>query len=68
MTTTHIYTPAELDTECDDAVDLITKSRARTRVAVLSLLGAALLGLLGMTYAMYSRAPVAPSSRTGMSR
>lgn len=60
MTATRIYSSTELDTECDDAVDVITKSRARGRIAALSLLGAALLALLGMTYAMYSRTPVAP--------
>ena len=68
MTTNDMYTPAELDAECDDAVDLITKSRAWRRVAAMSLLGAALLALLGMTYAMYSRTPDAPSFRTGTSR
>ena len=69
MTTTRIYdTPANLDAEYDAALNLIRKLRARGKVTALSLLGAALLALLGMTYAMYARAPAEPSFRMGTSR
>lgn len=70
MTTTQIDdTKAELDAYYDDALRLINRQRSRTRVAVLSLLGAALLALLGATFAMYARSPANPAPfRTGTSR
>lgn len=68
MTATHLYTSAELDAENDGALAIIRRQRARGKVAALSLLGAALLALLGATYAMYARTPTTPSFRTGTSR
>lgn len=66
-TTTPLYSP-NLDAEVDDAVDFITKQRARRKFAALSLLGAVLLALLGATYAMYARAPAnTPPFRAGTS-
>lgn len=68
MTTTHLHlTPAELDAAYDDALSVIEKKRARGKFVALSLLSAALLALLGATYAMYARAPETPA-RTGTSR
>ncbi|HEX6271448.1 MAG TPA: hypothetical protein VFZ53_00340 [Polyangiaceae bacterium] len=67
MTTIPLHSP-NLDAELDDAVDFITKQRARRKFAALSLLGALLLALLGATYAMYARAPASsPPSRAGTS-
>lgn len=68
MTATRTYdTPRDLDAEFDTALNHIKKLRSRGKVAAMSLLGAALLALLGMTYAMYAKAPAAPSFRTGTS-
>jgi hypothetical protein len=60
-------TSRDLDAEFDTALNHIKKLRSRGKVAALSILGAALLALLGMTYAMYARASAAPSFRTGTS-
>jgi hypothetical protein len=69
MSATRTYdTPADLDAEYDAALSHIKKLRARGKFTAMSLLGAALLALLGMTYAMYARAPAAPSFRTGTSQ
>jgi hypothetical protein len=70
MTTTHIDdTKADLDAYYDDALGLINKQRSRTKVAVLSLLGVALLALFGATFAMYARSPAnAVPFRAGTSR
>ena len=70
MTTPAMYdASADLDAESDHALDLIRKQRGRRKFAALSLLSAALLALLGATYAMYARSPVAPAPvRMGTSR
>jgi hypothetical protein len=68
MNVTRIHDTSDIEAEYDAALNHVTKFRARGKVAAMSLLGAALLALLGMTYAMYARAPAAPSFRTGTSQ
>ena len=70
MTTTATFdASAELDAESDNALHLIRTQRAHRKFAVLSVLGAALLALFGLTYAMYARTPADPQPvRMGTSR
>jgi hypothetical protein len=59
--------PDDLDIQTSLAIDQITKERLQKKVLALSFLGGALLALLGMTYAMYARAPANPGEPTGTS-
>jgi len=68
MTATRIYDTPDIEAEYDAALNNVTRWRARGKVAAMCLLGAALLALFGMTYAMYAKAPAAPSFRTGTSQ
>jgi hypothetical protein len=60
--------PDDLDLQTSLAITQITRERLQKKVLALSFLGGALLALLGMTYAMYSRTPANPGSATGTSR
>ena len=61
------------DASADANLELVgslnpNKHRARWKLATLSLLSAALLALLGVTYARYANTPDTPPFRMGTSR
>jgi hypothetical protein len=60
--------PDDLDLQTSLAVSRITRERAQMKILALSVLGAALLAWLGMTYAMYATVSAAtPIFRLGTS-
>jgi hypothetical protein len=63
---THIYDNGDL--RLDDAPTVLGRRRARGKFAVMSLLGVALIALLGVTCSMHSRARDAAPVRMGTSR
>jgi hypothetical protein len=47
----------QLDTQVDQAVERITKERSRKQATAIGLLAAAVVAILGLTYAMYTYTP-----------
>lgn len=69
MTTRDMYAASADLAESDHAPRPNGKQRTRNKLAMLSLLSAALLALFGATYAMVARAPAdTPPVRMGTSR